>query len=35
MRPYGLMLVCLAFGLVFVTGCGVDYGSGGPSPHYS
>lgn len=31
MRPYRLMLVSLALGLVFVTGCGVDHGSGGPS----
>ena len=30
MRPYQLMLVHLVLGLVFVTGCGVDHGSGGP-----
>ncbi len=30
MRPYRLMLVHLVLGLVFVTGCGVDHGSGGP-----
>ena len=29
MKSYRLMLVHLAFALVFVTGCGVDYGSGG------
>jgi Tol biopolymer transport system component len=30
MRPYRLMLVCLALGLAFANGCGVGNDSGGP-----
>ncbi|MBK5282319.1 MAG: putative Ig domain-containing protein, partial [Nitrospiraceae bacterium] len=30
MKPYQQMLVHLVLSLVFVTGCGVDHGSGGP-----
>ena len=30
MGPYRLVLVHLAPGLLFATGCGVDHGSGGP-----